>query len=166
MSLAIIGTIGALGAIKTSEFSRQSIYITTKKVFELLMYFSNKRGGDSTSALTSGMSYKEIVASFSLENHIHLKITTAEEIIKSLESTNCSQSKAVEITCIALHESIIKIHKELESLQTLLREHEKKWFNWMWTPDYEKHLKQISHLLKYDFEVCFTWLERAVKFNQ
>jgi hypothetical protein len=151
---AVIFTKGLIYML-SAEFSKQSIYITTQKIFDLLSFFSSQ-----PSATSSHGAYNDVIRNFLIENHIRLKLSIAEEIIK--ERTDKCESKAVEITCASLHEAISKIYRELEKLQVLVIEHEKKFFYSFRTPNYEVILKKIASLMDDDFGVCFDYLERSI----
>lgn len=161
MSVAVItqGVIYALSA----EFSKQSIYITTKKIFDLLSFFSSSTvHSNKTRELTnvSNLGYRQCIEKYLKDKQIYLKLNAAQEIIR--ERTDKCESKAVEITCLALEEIISKIHRELETLKILISEHEKKYLYWLRTPAYEAHLEKIGCLMTNDFETCFIWLERSI----
>lgn len=74
------------------------------------------------------------------------------------------ESKAIEVACIVLEKVLGKILRELGLLHSIVLSHEKqKYVYHLRTPDYEKHLSRISALMENDFEVCFQWLERAIR---
>jgi hypothetical protein len=152
MTASII-TNGIIYAL-SNEFSRQSLHLSVSKVFQLLDYFTKSPNEEICDFLE--------VENFISKKHIRLKLSTAEEIIKEKKIIN-NKNKAVEITCAALHESIIKIYRELEILKNIFINHKKKYFYWLRTPNYSENLKKIDYLLKNDFEVCFSWLIGVVQ---
>lgn len=218
----------------STEFSKQTIYITTKKIFELLSFWgagavaaapvtaaaavassSSSSSRDSSYTINTKDGYNQAIRSFLIDNHIYLKLSIAEAIIrertgdKPLVSTQAEEvkvvaldddevkvvvpyqveekavasleekiekkiekkltaskgeyeSKAIEIACNALGHALTKIYKELELLKNVMEDHKQKCFYWARTPAYEKHLTKLATLMKTDFEVCFSWLERSV----
>lgn len=80
-----------------TECAKQTIYITTKKIFELLSFWgaspasalalaptasSSSSSGVSSTIIEGGGGYQEVIRRFLQDSHIYLKLAVAVEIIK------------------------------------------------------------------------------------
>lgn len=173
MSTAISSMIfSGIAYALSFEFSKQSITLTTNKIFEILGFFVNRAYIESNDD-QNDFNYK--IKNFLEKNYVKLKIENAESYlniwydtcIKEFDQKKVSPPTPIELNIQSLHICTDKIKKELELLQNLILNHDKLYFaRWRTPNNYEKHLKNLDYLINHDFEIRFKWLSTAILLNR
>jgi hypothetical protein len=167
--------LNGLLAAFTSEFCRRSFALTASKVMTTLDGFTPYTS--ITSSITEEKSATEpeiVVDQYLKQLYIGAKVETASAIIDEHmnepvsvsiipdgKSSAYTTSKAVLQSCIRLHDTIVKIHKELDKLKICLVEHKLKYFAYLRTPDYLRYLVALK-MLMVDFEIHYTLLKDSI----